>query len=117
MLEPGARTPERDAELAGRWRRERARSLSPARRAHIVANLACGAHGAPHVARGLLRNGRLGDTGHHLRDIAAKMQAAKSDASTCEGVKGFLDADWQQLDQLVKGAPPKPDVAQSSSSK
>jgi len=106
-LEPGARTPEQDAVLADRWRRERARSLLPARRAHIVADLACGADGAPHVARGLLGNGRLRDTGHHLHDIAAKMRGGKTDASKCAGVRGFLDADWQTLDELVKKAPPK----------
>jgi hypothetical protein len=45
------------------------------------------------------------------------MRTGKTDVSKCEGVRGFLDADWQQLDQLVKGAPQKPDAAQASSSK
>jgi uncharacterized protein YjbI with pentapeptide repeats len=117
VLEPGARTPEQDAEMAARWRRERARSLLPARRAHIVADLACGTDGAPHVARGLPRNGRLGDTGHHLHDIAARMRGGKTDVSTCAGVKGFVDADWHRLDALVKAAPPKPNASQSSAGK
>jgi Pentapeptide repeats (8 copies) len=114
VLEPGARTPDQDARQRHQWKQERLRSLSPSRRAHIIARLACAAAGAPHVARGLLRNDRLRDTRHYLHDIAAHMQKAKTDAAACPGVNGFLDADWQQLGELVKAAPPKPDAAPSN---
>jgi hypothetical protein len=116
-LEPGALTPEQDALLAQRWQQERLRSVSPFTEAQILARLACRAYGAPHVARGLLWNGRLRNTRHHLHDIAARMRGGETDVSKCEGVKGFLDADWAQLDQLVKNAPPKPASAPSSPGK
>jgi uncharacterized protein YjbI with pentapeptide repeats len=117
VLEPGARTPEQDAQLVAQWRQERVRSLSPARRAHGIARLACGADEAPHIARGLMRNGRLEDTRQDLHDIAAKMRSGKTDASKCEGVRGFVDADWKSLDELVKKAPPKPDAGQPRAGK
>jgi hypothetical protein len=45
------------------------------------------------------------------------MRGGKTDVSTCAGVKGFVDADWQRLDALVKAAPPKPNASQSSAGK
>jgi hypothetical protein len=69
------------------------------------------------VERGLLHNGRLQAMRYQLHDIAARMREARTDASKCAGVRGFLDADWEWLDELVKEAPPKPGAAQSSSGK
>jgi hypothetical protein len=117
VLEPGTRSARWDARQIDQWQQERFRSLSAPKRADIIARLACAADAAPHVARGLLQNGRLRDTEHHLHDIATKMREGKTDTSKCAGVKGFLDADWEQLEELVKAAPPKPDATQPNAGK
>jgi uncharacterized protein YjbI with pentapeptide repeats len=120
-------TSTQDAQLARRWARERTRSLSPPRRAAILERLACSAgqnqrlrgfvEYAPYVARGLMWNGRLAATRHRLHDIAERMRKGKSDPSACPGVKGFTDADWKRLDDLVAKAPPKPTAIPSTAPK
>jgi uncharacterized protein YjbI with pentapeptide repeats len=99
-----------------RWHHERRRSLSPALRSQILAELACEEAGAPYVARALIRKavrlewyGRLAATGSSLKAIAERMRKSKPgpqgvpiDANACPGVRGFTEKDWQSLSDLEK---------------
>ena len=58
----------------------------------------------PYIARGLLANGRLLDTGRDIALVADRMKKAKDDPSVCPGVAGFDDKDWTALDAVVARA-------------
>jgi len=86
---------------------ERASSAPPQSKERTVAiltDLACSSKGAPYVARGLLRNGRIEATGSEIAAFAAQLRSGKSDPATCLGVKDFTDEDWASLDELVAAA-------------
>jgi uncharacterized protein YjbI with pentapeptide repeats len=79
--------------------------------ATLLADLGCSVnddavavkYAAPHVARGLIANGRLRSTGPQIAPVADRFRKGKSDSSACPGVRGFTDDDWAKLDQLVTG--------------
>jgi hypothetical protein len=73
--------------------------------------LACSAAAAPHLARGLIENGRFKATGMEIATIADRLRSGKADAEACRGVKGFTEEDWKKLDKLVEEAAktPEPD--------
>jgi hypothetical protein len=71
--------------------------------ATFLADLGCLEDAAPHVARGLIQNGRLLSTGLRVAAVADRLRKGKSDPSGCPGVRGFTDDDWAKLDQLVTG--------------
>jgi uncharacterized protein YjbI with pentapeptide repeats len=76
----------------------------------LLTDLACSRDGAPYVARGLLRNGRMKATGSQIAAVVARLRKGKSDQATCLGVKHFADRDWESFDALVAAAPkPAPD--------
>ena len=76
----------------------------------LLTDLACSSNGAPYVARGLLRNGRMEATGSEITAVAARLRKGKSDQAACFGVKGLADEDWASFDALVAAAPkPAPD--------
>jgi uncharacterized protein YjbI with pentapeptide repeats len=59
----------------------------------------------PHVARGLIRYGRIWFAGAQVTAaVADKLQKGKSDPSACPGVDGFTEKDWKGLDALAAGA-------------
>jgi hypothetical protein len=55
----------------------------------------------PHVARGLLHNGRIEATGVEIATIGDRLRGGKADLRTCPGVKGFIEEDWQLLDKIL----------------
>jgi hypothetical protein len=71
---------------------------------HNLIELACSAASAPHVARGLLRNGRIAATGVEIGMVADRLRKGRTDPTTCLGVKGFTDEDWAKFDELADGA-------------
>ena len=71
----------------------------------LLTNLACSSNGAPYVARGLLRNGRMEATGSQIAAVAARLRRGKSDQAACFGVKDLTDEDWASFDALVAAAP------------
>jgi uncharacterized protein YjbI with pentapeptide repeats len=76
----------------------------------LLTDLACSSNGAPYVARGLLRNGRMKATGSQIAAVAARVRKGKSDQAACLGVKDFTDEDWESFDALVAAATkPAPD--------
>ncbi len=58
----------------------------------------------PHLARGLIANGRLAATRNDIARLAARMKAAQKTPSDCPGVAGFTESDWAALDALVAAA-------------
>jgi hypothetical protein len=78
-------------------------------RAMFLADLACLGVSAPYVARGLLRNLKLGekprgdpellDAGG-LKLFTDRLLKGKSDPTTCPGVRGLTDTDWADLSKL-----------------
>jgi uncharacterized protein YjbI with pentapeptide repeats len=70
----------------------------------FLTDLACSSNGAPYVARGLLRNGRMEAAGSEIAAVAARLRNGKSDEAACSGVKDFTDEDWASLDKLVADA-------------
>jgi uncharacterized protein YjbI with pentapeptide repeats len=71
----------------------------------LLTDLACSSNGAPYVARGLLRNGRMEATGSQIAAVAARLRKGKSDQTACFGVKELADEDWASFDALVAAAP------------
>jgi hypothetical protein len=100
-LKPSA-TGTRDAETTKRW--DAAQTQSPssnlyqAKLKEILIEDACAREYAPHVARGLLRNGRLRAVGGYIHDLADRLKK-------CPGTNGFTDKDWTDLEELVRAAP------------
>jgi uncharacterized protein YjbI with pentapeptide repeats len=72
--------------------------------AAFLADLACLRDAAPHVARGLIRHGRLRSLGLQAAAVADRLRKGKSDPSACLGVTGFTGDDWAELDRLVDRA-------------
>jgi hypothetical protein len=64
-----------------------------------LAALGCRSYGAPHVARGLTRNGLL-STNSQGAVVADKFYKGRSDPTACPGVKGFTDEDWARLSKI-----------------
>jgi hypothetical protein len=59
-----------------------------------LVQLACSADAAPHVARGLIRNGRIWATGAQIAMIIAdRLRKGRTDPAACPGVRGFTDED------------------------
>jgi uncharacterized protein YjbI with pentapeptide repeats len=67
----------------------------------LVCLAADAADAAPHVARGLIQNGRIAATGVEIASIADRLRRGKADTQTCPGVVGFTEEDWARLDQVV----------------
>ena len=65
----------------------------------------CADDSKPHVARGMMRNGVLSQTGEALEDIKEEMRSNRDKIDNCPGVAGFTDADWAALDEV--SPPPK----------
>ena len=60
-----------------------------------LVQLACSADAAPHVARGLIRNGRIWATGAQIAMIIAdRLRKGRTDPAACPGVRGFTDEDY-----------------------
>jgi uncharacterized protein YjbI with pentapeptide repeats len=69
--------------------------------AAFLAALGCRSDGAPHVARGLIRNGlRDWSMRRQVETVADRLYNGKSDPTGCPGVKGFTDKDWADLSKL-----------------
>lgn len=62
--------------------------------ATALAQLACSRISAPHVARGLIKNGRASI-------VADRLRKGMSEPTSCPGVLGFTSSDWEKLDALV----------------
>jgi uncharacterized protein YjbI with pentapeptide repeats len=73
--------------------------------AEYLVTLACSADAAPHVARGLMQNGRIAATGVEAATVVDRLRRGKADVQTCPGVKGFTDEDWAELDKVVASVP------------
>ena len=125
-------TGDEDTRVTNFWNEAAKNSLNnekefPKRLAQQLGDLACSADGAPYVARGLLRNGRLRATGQHLLAIVDRMKKARSDPakpeaidlSACPGVEGFTEQDWLSLrsldDELRRARAPEGAGANASS--
>lgn len=65
----------------------------------FLVKLACSRNSPPHVARGLLRSGRIVAADDTI--IAGALQKGISDSRSCPGVTGFLSSDWEKLDSIV----------------
>jgi len=104
-LDPDPEKEPKDSINAEFW--EEASSAPPPseeRTVAILTDLACSREGAPYVARGLLRNGRIESTGSEITAFAAQLRSGKSDPAACLGVKDFTDEDWASLDELIAAA-------------
>jgi uncharacterized protein YjbI with pentapeptide repeats len=66
--------------------------------ASFLIGLSCADEGAPYVARGLIRNGRVAATGRHAAEIEQKLLNPK----TCPGAVGLSDFDQYQLRAIVE---------------
>jgi uncharacterized protein YjbI with pentapeptide repeats len=62
--------------------------------ATALAQLACSRVSAPNVARGLIKNGRA-------TIVADRLRKGMSEPTSCPGVLGFTNSDWEKLDALV----------------
>jgi uncharacterized protein YjbI with pentapeptide repeats len=74
------------------------------RLANRLGDLACDADGAPYVARGLVGNdlsSRLAALGDQLGGVRKRMKAVREKPDACEGVAGFTENDWRQLDAIA----------------
>jgi uncharacterized protein YjbI with pentapeptide repeats len=65
-----------------------------------LGDLGCLSDSAPHVARGLLTNGRAQSAGSQVKMISDRFHGQ----SSCPGIKGFTDEDWVLIDELVSGS-------------
>ena len=80
----------------------------------ILGDLACGSHGAPYVARGLLPTplapGGLAALGDQLDPVRARMEEGRKTPEKCPGVTGFTEEDWRQLEAIkpTEAAPASP---------
>ena len=110
-LDPAPENEPKNSINAEFWKK--ASSATPQSKDRTVAlltDLACSRDGAPYVARGLLRNGRMKATGSQIAEVVARLRKGKSDQAACLGVKDFTDWDWESFDALVAAAPkPAPD--------
>jgi uncharacterized protein YjbI with pentapeptide repeats len=84
--------------------------------AKLLGDLACGAEGAPYVARRLVRPGiytkepgvytlrsegyRLASLGDQFGSVRARMEEGRKTPEICPGVAGFIDNDWRALDAI-----------------
>ena len=66
----------------------------------FLADLACSAHSAPYVARGLLRNGRMKEMDTQADIIVDRLSKTKYDPAACPGVASFEAADWKAVGEL-----------------
>jgi len=104
-LDPDPEKEPKDSINAEFWERaSSAPSQSKERTVAILTDLACSSKGAPYVARGLLRNGRIEAMGSQIAAFAAQLRSGKSDPAACLGVKDFTDEDWASLDELIAAA-------------
>jgi hypothetical protein len=103
LLDPSAPDPEGVIWGKGRCSRQQDAKFQK-RLTHNLIELACSAASAPHVARGLLRNGRIAATGVEIGTVADRLRKGRTDPTTCLGVKGFTDEDWAKFDELADGA-------------
>jgi uncharacterized protein YjbI with pentapeptide repeats len=78
---------------------ERQKKLAP-----LLVELACSPIGAPYLARAIVGkelNGALVRAMTQIEPVAQALRRGRSDPANCQGVKGFTDDDWAQLDQQV----------------
>jgi uncharacterized protein YjbI with pentapeptide repeats len=105
VLDPDPENEPKDSINAEFWERASSTpSQSQERTVAFLTDLACSSNGAPYVARGLLRNGRIEARGSEVAVVAARLRTGKSDHAACSGVKDFTDEDWASLDELVAAA-------------
>jgi Pentapeptide repeats (8 copies) len=106
-LGPGFQTPAEDVADVTKWteltKESRASDLDgySKRLGEALAELICDDQGAPDVARGLIRYGRLGALGDQLNSIRTRIKEGRGDPDTCPGVAGFTEDDWKLLDALI----------------
>jgi uncharacterized protein YjbI with pentapeptide repeats len=100
-LDPAPASKPKDSINADFWKK--ASSARKETTLTSLTELACSADGAPHVARGLLRNVQNGMhfTRPEIDTVAVWLRKAKSDRAGCLGVEAFTDWDWRLLDGLV----------------
>ena len=104
-LDPDSENEPKDSISAEFWKRASSAPVhSKERTITFLTDLACSSDGAPYVARGLLRNGRIEATGSEVFAIAARLRRGKSDQAPCSGVKDFTDEDWASLEEIVAAA-------------
>ena len=70
------------------------------RLADRLGKLVCDPGGAPYVARGLVRSGRLAALGDQLEGVRKSIEAARDKPDACKGVVGFTERDWRDLDAI-----------------
>jgi hypothetical protein len=74
----------------------------------LLGDLACGAAGAPYVARQLVGRGfpdrptlnRVAELGDQLDVVRRRMKAGREDPKNCPGVVGCSEEDWRALDAI-----------------
>jgi hypothetical protein len=95
---------ERDEENAKYWSEQVAVAAQKSHQemqdalASSLIELGCGGEGAPYVARGLIRNGRVAATGRRAAEIEQKLL----NPETCPGAVGLNDRDKYQLRAIVE---------------
>lgn len=105
-LDPGFQTPAEDVADVTMWteltKESRASDLDgySKRLGEALAKLICDDQGAPDVARGLIRYGRLAALGDQLSLIRTRIKEGRGDPDTCLGVAGFTEDDWRALDAI-----------------
>src|SRR6266545_2428319 len=95
-LAPTFQSAEEDAADAKFWSEAKSLSIEEYHEqlADTLTKLSCDAAEAPHVARGLIRHGRLKATGEHLRSIAEKLKHP----AQCPGAEGLTAEDLRALE-------------------
>jgi hypothetical protein len=115
-LKQDFQTREKDAQDQADWQelQKQALALDPdqhrRRLATILVNLACQPDGAPYVARALIGSSvslapfghlpRFASLGDQLAGVLKRMMAARDRSDSCQGVAGFTDRDWRQLEAI-----------------
>jgi hypothetical protein len=109
-LKSDFQTNEQDGSDQAKWRELEQRSLvldadgakHHRRLAEILGDLACGPDGAPYLAIGLIRHGRLAALGDQLEGVRNRMKDGRKKPDDCKGVAGFTEADWRALDAISR---------------
>jgi uncharacterized protein YjbI with pentapeptide repeats len=108
LLNPKLATDPEGVIQAEFWERKKAESAQGEERkrklAEFLAELACKGDAAPFVARALLWNGRIEDTGPHAGIVKDELSKGKSDPSACAGASGFGNFHWRRLDEILDEA-------------
>jgi hypothetical protein len=114
-VDPGFQTPTQDASDVAKWVELTKQSLAAEpdggarhrqRLAALLADVACGAEGAPYVARAFIKpdffegKPRLPALGDQFASVRARMEEGRKTSEKCPGVVGFTEYDWRKLDAI-----------------